>query len=207
MKTVAIIQARLASTRLPAKVLLPLPTGRTVLEEVVYRCHQVEGVDLVVVATPRGDANKILLPHCGMASTWGSTPDENDVLGRYSDAARLYDADRILRVTSDCPLIDPAQCARVLADRGYRYSRLSAGGWSCEAFTAEALYLANQHAESAHDREHVGPWMAENVRPIGLLLCPTNMTPPPSLDTLDDYIRIWKIFDDQIAADPSLRAA
>ena len=204
-RTVCIIQARLASTRLPAKVLLPLPTGRTVLEEVVWRCEQIEGVNQVVVALPYSAKNDILLRYCGGADAHKSCAPEQDLLWRYSDVSRAASADLILRVTSDCPLIDPDECTRILAvcDQGARYARLSAGGWSCEAFTSEALETAAKHADDAYDREHVGPWMARNIEPRVM----ADGDGPPSLDTLDDYIRIWKIFEDQIAADPSLRAA
>ncbi len=93
--------------------------------------------------------------------------DEHDVLGRYLGAARAVDADVILRVTSDCPLIDPRLCAAVIearADTQADYAannmpRLFPHGLDCEAFTRAGLEQAASDATEAYDREHVTPWL------------------------------------------------
>lgn len=208
-RTVCIIQARLGSTRLPAKVLLPLPTGRAVLEEVVHRCNQINGVDEVVVAIPDTSESEILLPYCGGVRVVRGP--EHNVLLRYVEAARATEATRILRVTSDCPLINPVECERVLRDKAEyvsnSYVKPTALGWSCEAFSADALFMAHQDATDPQDREHVGPWMRQNALPVTLMSAPGYEEMPPSLDTLADYIAIVRIFEEQIEANPNLRAA
>jgi len=112
-KTACIIQARLGSTRLPGKVLETLGDA-PVLEHVLRRCQAIEGVDEVVCATVEGadgDAVATLADNLDIAVYRGS---ESDVLARYHGAAHAVGADVVMRVTSDCPLIDPEVCAAVL---------------------------------------------------------------------------------------------
>ena len=165
-RTAIIVQARKGSSRLPGKVLQKLG-DRTVLEHVIGRLRMVGNADLVVVATttqPADDEIVRLAESCGAVVFRG---DEHDVLGRYLGAARAVDADVILRVTSDCPLIDPALCAAVIAarsDSGADYvannmPRLFPHGLDCEAFTRAALERAAFDATEAYDREHVTPWL------------------------------------------------
>src|SRR5689334_21545465 len=112
-KVVCIVQARLGSSRLPAKVLLPLPTGRTVLEEVLHRCKKIEGVDEVVLACPPSDegifAGVVRFPK-GCAHISFPFVDESDVLARYALAASETQADIVIRITADCPLLNPGLC-------------------------------------------------------------------------------------------------
>lgn len=164
--TVAIIQARLSSTRLPRKVLEPLDQ-RTVLEEVLIRCAAVRNVDVVCCATvegSEGDAIEDVASSVGAATFRGS---RDDVLGRYTGAAAVTGADVVLRVTSDCPLIDPNVCADVIALRertaaDYACNNLRPEwphGLDCEAFTVEWLNRASHHAKAPREREHVTPWI------------------------------------------------
>src|SRR6185437_5076101 len=107
-----IVQARVGSTRLPGKVLERLGDA-PVLEHVLRRCQAIAGVDAVVCATVAGkdgDAVASLAENLDVAVYRGS---EHDVLARYHGAAHAVGADVILRVTSDCPLIDPEVCAAV----------------------------------------------------------------------------------------------
>ena len=167
-KTAVIVQARLGSTRLPAKVLLPLPTvpRRTVLEEVTYRCSFIPGVDVVVCAIPDTHENDILLDYMS-GNTLVVRGPEHDVLARYAKAAEAVGADVIMRVTSDCPLIDPEVCGQVLkrrAEGGYAYTCNNMPpsfpiGFDTEAFTIGILRHANETATDPVDREHVTPMM------------------------------------------------
>lgn len=116
MTTAAIIQARMGSTRLPGKVLLPL-AGKSMLEHVVARAAAAPGIDLVVLATTdlaRDDALAAKARELGVACFRGS---ESDVLARYVGAAREVDADLVVRITSDCPLLDPALVGEILSAR------------------------------------------------------------------------------------------
>ena len=164
--TAVIIQARMASTRLPGKVLLDLG-GRTVLSHVIERSLAIDNADVVCIAVPEGDACEPIAleaERCGAMVFRGS---ENDVLDRYYQAAVSLGADVILRITSDCPLIDPTVASQVIAlraDTGADFATNNRPpswphGLDCEAFTFSLLERAWKEAVEAVDREHVSPYM------------------------------------------------
>ncbi len=166
MTTAIIVQARMASTRLPGKVLERL-AGETVLAHVLRRCAAIDGGDVVCCAIPESadcDAVAEEAGRCGARVFRGS---ENDVLDRYHRAAGDCDADVVMRVTSDCPLIDPDVCGCLLwlfRDQGVDYAcNNSPPGWphglDCEVFTAAALARAAIEASTPGEREHVTPWL------------------------------------------------
>jgi spore coat polysaccharide biosynthesis protein SpsF len=172
LSTAVIVQARMGSHRLPGKVMCDL-AGHTVLQHVLERCREIPGADIVVCAVPDESASLPLeatAAECGAAVFRGS---ENDVLVRYLGAARAVDAKIVMRVTSDCPLIDPEICGQVLAlrkSKGVDYAanfmpRSYPHGLDCEAFTVAALVGASESTDDAYDREHVTPWLrrAHNV--------------------------------------------
>ena len=165
MTVAIIVQARFGSSRLPGKVLLPLGAG-TVLAEVLRRCRAVPGVDVVCCAVPHGQLDDAVAEIAADAGAEVSRGSETDVLDRYWQAARQLGADLVMRVTSDCPLIDPALCGQVLALVGpgvdYASNNMPPGfphGLDCEAFPAQALAEAAAKATDAGDREHVTPWL------------------------------------------------
>ncbi|WP_249225615.1 glycosyltransferase family protein [Tardiphaga alba] len=140
---------------------------RTVLEEVLGRCASIPGVDVVVCAVPdkpESETLEALTRACGAEVYRGS---ETDVLQRYLGAARAANADVIMRVTSDCPLIDPEICGAVLRLRATEAADYASNnlertfphGLDCEAFTTPALIDAEAATQLAHDREHVTPWL------------------------------------------------
>jgi spore coat polysaccharide biosynthesis protein SpsF len=164
-----IVQARVGSTRLPGKVLEMLGEA-PVLEHVLRRCQAIPGVDDVICATVEGsdgDAVAELAEDLDVAVYRGS---ERDVLARYHGAAHAVGAEIVLRVTSDCPLIDPDVCAAVLklraeAEADYAANNMPPSwphGLDCEAFTIEALDEAAATATAAEDHEHVTPWIRRN---------------------------------------------
>ena len=166
MTTACIVQARVASTRLPAKVLKEV-AGEPVLGHVLRRCSAIPGVDVVVCATVdtvECEPIEALARSYGVATHRGS---ETDVLGRYLGAARAVGADTIMRVTSDCPLIDPTLCAEVLERRRRESADYAANnfvhgyphGLDCEIFAREALEAAAATTREPYDREHVSPWI------------------------------------------------
>ncbi len=172
-RSVCIVQARMASTRLPGKVLLEL-NGRTVLSHVLERCQAVPGIDAVCCATSEGaDCDPVVAEaeRCGVTVFRGS---EEDVLDRYYGAAKVLNADFVLRVTSDCPLMDPELCGRVLAevveDRAdYAVNNIPVTwphGLDCEAFSFALLERTAAEATTSFEREHVGFFMrrASGVR-------------------------------------------
>jgi len=203
MTTAVIIQARLGSSRLPAKVLLPLPTGRTVLEEVVHRCYEISNVDRVIVATPMRDVDMLAIDAIVVGGP------EHNVLARYYQAACRVSADTIMRITADCPMIDPNVCWGVLSMHksiGAHYTsniwpkRLYPPGYDCEVFSMEALAAAHYTEDKTlEDMEHVTPLIRHYGKSV-------QYTPPfeeidqrpRTLDTLDDYRRIWGMLADEI---------
>lgn len=141
--------------------------GVPALIHVLHRCRSIEGVDEVCCAISdeeNSDPVEALAQEHGFLTVRGS---ENDVLERYQMAATQTDADIVMRVTSDCPLIDPAVCGQLLDVRrgeGADYAnnidpRAWPKGLDCEVFTRHILEKAGVRAENADDREHVTPWM------------------------------------------------
>jgi spore coat polysaccharide biosynthesis protein SpsF (cytidylyltransferase family) len=166
MTTAVIVQARWASSRLPGKVLLDL-AGRTVLHHVLTRCAAIPGADVVVCATPDDQASRPVASEAQAAGATVFRGSETDVLSRYLGAARAVNATTVMRVTSDCPMIDPALCGDVLSLRSAQHSDYACNnmppsfphGLDCEAFTRAALERAALEATDAYDREHVTPWL------------------------------------------------
>ena len=169
-RTVIIVQARMGSTRLPGKILRQL-AGRSVLEHTIDRLRRVRNADEVVIATTDQATDDTIAQMARELGVSVYRGDESDVLMRYLGAARMVDADIIMRVTSDCPLIDPEVCDAVLdlrAQTSADYAannmpRLFPHGLDCEAFTRDALEQAAADATDAYDREHVTPWIRRSV--------------------------------------------
>lgn len=164
MKTVAIIQARLGSKRLPGKVLREL-AGRPMIHWVVDRISKCKTVDAVVVATTRHEHDDRLVGYCNELGWNVVRGSENDVLSRYVLAAEKYEAGRIVRITADCPLIDPEivdQVVNKLAEdnrndyaSNFFPKRFFPRGLDAEAFTMAALEKVDQLSIEAKFREHV----------------------------------------------------
>lgn len=169
MTAAVIVQARMGSHRLPGKVMADL-AGKPVLWHVLTRAMRIKGADMVLLAVPDESASdqlEALARSLEIATFRGS---EHDVLGRYYGAARSVNADHIVRITADCPLFDPHVASVVLEaimptpKRTIDYAsnvlpRTFEKGLDCEAFTRWALELTNKVAHTAHEREHVTPWM------------------------------------------------
>jgi spore coat polysaccharide biosynthesis protein SpsF len=115
MKVIAIIQARMGSTRLPGKVLLDL-VGEPMLARVVYRTRRAQTLDEVVVATTLQPADEAIMRLCAERGWPCFRGSEEDVLDRYYRAAVAHQADTIVRITSDCPLIEPEAVDRVVRE-------------------------------------------------------------------------------------------
>jgi len=170
MTTAVIVQARRASTRLPNKVLAPLGDS-TVIRRVLDRCARVPGADVVVCAIPEAPESEPIAEQARLAGAVVIRGSERDVLARYAKAASAVGADIVLRVTSDCPFIDPVLCGKaleLLAETGADFvcNNMPPSwphGLDCEAFPARLLHWANELAESPRAREHVTPWLRENA--------------------------------------------
>ncbi|MCW5729817.1 MAG: UDP-2,4-diacetamido-2,4,6-trideoxy-beta-L-altropyranose hydrolase [Alphaproteobacteria bacterium] len=172
-----VVQARFASTRLPGKVLLRL-AGASVLEHVLRRCMAIPGVDHVICATTDGADTDPVAAEARRVGAMVFRGSESDVLGRYLGAAEMVGAGLVMRVTSDCPLIDPAICGEVLRLMEERRADLACNnmprswphGLDVECFTIEALRAADRATLPGPDREHVTPWIrrATSLRQVSL---------------------------------------
>jgi len=160
--TVALIQARMGSTRLPGKVLAEL-AGRPVLDWVVAAARAVPGVDRVAVATSDTDRDDPVAAWCADNGVSCHRGPEDDVLERFRGAAKAEEADTVMRLTADAPLLDPEVCGQVLLlleRTGADYaSNVEPPCWpdglDCEAFTFAALETAAREARRPSEREHV----------------------------------------------------
>lgn len=165
-RCVAIIQARMGSSRLPGKVLMPLH-GKPALFHITRTAKAIAGIDEVVVATSDQPGDDAIAEWCvgnGVSVFRGS---ESDVLSRFIGAAYQARADVIMRLTADCPLLDPVVCANVLSGflRG-KYDYASnieppsfPDGLDCEVVGLDALIAADKEAKLKSDREHVTPFL------------------------------------------------
>jgi spore coat polysaccharide biosynthesis protein SpsF len=217
MTTLIIVQARMTSTRLPGKVLLPL-AGEPMLTRLVERLCRVERADGIIIATTTNatdDAIAALCERLGVPSHRGS---EHDVLSRYADAARLHGASVVVRITSDCPLIDPALIDRLIAthaEGGSDYvSNMLPPSWpygmAVEVFSAAALQQANTEATQAAEREHVTPflyWHPERYR-LRNVASPVDLSHHRwTVDTPEDYELVRRLFEALHPAQPNFSQA
>lgn len=175
-RIVAIIQARMGSTRLPGKVLKDLG-GATVLARTINRMKLASSLDGVVVATSIESTDDAIVEEAerlGVPSFRGS---EDDVLDRYYGAARASEAAVVVRVTSDCPLIDPSVADEVVsafASGGVDYAsntltRTYPRGLDVEVMSMDALARAKREAREPYQRTHVTPYFYENPNLFRLL--------------------------------------
>ena len=201
MRTAVIIQARMTSKRLPGKVLLPL-AGKPVIQHVIERASEIGGIHDLIVAVPDTPEQEPLVQCIAALGVQHVAGPEDDVLGRYLIAAEAASADIVVRITADCPLINPLICGQVIELLGQRCDYASnvmprgyPKGLDCEAFTMPLLRRANDEAKTACDREHVTPWMqnAERVKRRNLGgYCPMGNF---CIDTPEDYERLKALFD------------
>lgn len=206
-RTVAVVQARMRSERLPGKVLLPLG-GRPVVEHVLRAARAVAAIDDVVMATttrPEDDDLAAWARHLGVRTCRGS---ENDVLGRFVAALEGDDADAVVRMTADNPLQDPAVMGAVLerfaqGDCDYVSNGLERSwprGLDCEVLSREALERSAREGDRPEDREHVTVHVRthpERFRLAGVRAPPAETWPELrlTLDTPEDQALLERVFD------------
>jgi glutamate-1-semialdehyde 2,1-aminomutase/spore coat polysaccharide biosynthesis protein SpsF len=163
---VAIVQARMSSTRLPGKVLADV-AGHPMLWHVVHRLKRAGLVHQVVVATSTNPADDAIFDFCQRESLHCWRGSENDVLDRYYQVARSYSAEVVVRVTADCPLIDPEVVDKIVSrflEGGQDYVSNTLrytypDGLDTEVFSFAALEQAWGEATKPSEREHVTPYL------------------------------------------------
>lgn len=198
-RVVAIVQARMGSTRLPGKVLMDI-AGTPMLVRHVERLQRASRVTEVVVATTLETADEAISALCGQRGWACYRGSEHDVLGRYAEASRAHAADTIVRTTADCPLIDAAVVDSVVAALvdaqpycdyasncwpGYSYPR----GLDVEVLARTALERADREDTDPQTREHVTAYVLEHpeaFRLRGVALVPPCPALRWTVDTEDD---------------------
>jgi spore coat polysaccharide biosynthesis protein SpsF len=215
-KTICVIQARAGSARFPKKVSADLH-GKSVLHHVSLRCIGIAGVDEVIVALPRSEQRLFPIERpdryvlvLDSEMRVGSPEvelmfvpvDVNDVLGRFAWViGQRPECQTVLRVSSDCPLIDPEVCAQVLErfrsidGCEYCWTDTHSGQWpdglDVEVFSRDLLMRAHAEATDPSDREHVTPWMRRHVYVESLPAHPRYSDwPKLSVDTPEDLERV-----------------
>lgn len=176
MKVVAIIQARMGSSRLPGKVLKDLQ-GESVLARVLQGVGRANLIDELLVATTDQRADDAIVEECRRGAVSVFRGDEEDVLDRYFQAAQQSKADVVVRVTSDCPLIDPEitdKTIRAFLDQRPDYAanclaRTYPRGLDTEVMTVQALERAWRSAHQPYQRTHVTPYIYEHPEEFKIL--------------------------------------
>ena len=171
MKIVCIIQARISSTRLPAKILLP-GYNKPLLFHLIDRINKCKQINKVVVATSKNSLDDLLYDLCLSKKINVFRGSLDDLLDRYFKCAKKFKADHIVRITSDCPLIDPkiidSVIKKYLSVKNLDYmSNIHPpsypDGFDVEIFSFKALRKAHVTAKNNFEREHVTPYIWDNL--------------------------------------------
>lgn len=201
MRNVAIIQARMGSSRLPGKVLKQL-MGKPILTHVVTRVQAAQLIDEVVVATSTLAADDVIEEFCQQNGWHCIRGSETDVLSRYVVATLASQADIVIRVTSDCPLFSPLVLDAMLdqfdpANMDYMSTNFPARsfpvGLDCEVMRADVLLQAAEATADPYDREHVTPYIYGNPTLFSVhgYACDHDLQDIRiTLDTQEDYDRL-----------------
>ena len=206
---VAIIQARMTSSRLPGKVLADIE-GKTTLQRMIERTGQAKTVSSIVVATTTNTTDDPIAEAACELKTKVFRGDEADVLGRLAGAAREFNATVVVRLTADCPMIDPGiiDLAVMTFQKGdWDYvsncnKRTYPDGLDVEVFSLDALKKADHEAEHLFLREHVTPYLrgshphygAGNFSRGDIVFDADFSHVRWTLDTAEDLTRIRKLY-------------
>jgi spore coat polysaccharide biosynthesis protein SpsF len=205
-KVAIIVQARMGSTRLPGKV-LKLIAGRPMFAYQLERLRRVRLAQAIVVATTTGVADDAIVQFCkdqGVECTRGS---ENDVLSRYCEAATKVEATVVVRVTSDCPLIDPELIDTAIATfQGEKHPDYVSNmlqptwpyGMAVEVVSTAVLLEADRESRDAAEREHVTPfvyWRPQRYRLESLTMSPDLSRHRWTVDTPQDLELVTRILE------------
>lgn len=206
MNVVCVIQARIGSTRLPGKVLKKI-CGKTVLEHDIDRLKRVKNINRIVIATTTLEKDNSVAEEANRLGIMHYKGSEEDVLSRYYHAAKANNADVVVRVTSDCPLIDSEVTEKIIQhylnnSEKYDYvsntiDRTYPRGLDTEVFNFETLEKAFNEAVEKLEREHVTPYIWGNPNIFKLGQYKNNIDYSElrwTLDTIEDFELISRIY-------------
>jgi len=205
MSVICIVQARMGSTRLPGKILLKIK-DKPILSYVIERLKLCKELNNIVISTTKSNRDDVVENYCIKNKLDFFRGSENDVLSRYYYSALKFKADIIVRVTSDCPLIDFRITDNIILNHMNSKADYTSNtiirsfprGFDVEVFNFNILKKAFINADKMYQREHVTPYIKEkpeifnlkNIKAKGLLNRPDIRI---TLDTKEDYILINKI--------------
>lgn len=207
MNVVCIIQARMGSTRLPGKVLKKI-CGKTVLEHDIDRLRRITNINRIVIATTILEKDNAVVNEAERLGITYFRGSEEDVLSRYYYTAKENNADAIVRVTSDCPLIDSEISEKIIQfylnnTEKYDYvsntiDRTYPRGLDTEVFSFKTLEKAFNEAETQRDREHVTPYIWDNPNTFRIYQYKNEIDYSHlrwTLDTVEDFKLIESIYN------------
>ncbi len=210
-KVVTVIQARMGSSRLPNKVLMPL-AGKPLLLRMYERVATTEYSGEIVIATTTDKSDDVIEKLCKENNINVFRGNQTDLLDRHYQSAKIFNADAVVKIPSDCPLIDPKIITKVIKfylDNFENYDYVSnlhpatyPDGNDVEIMSVEILEKAWKEAERSFEREHTTPYFWENpdVFKIGNVDWETGLDYSMSyrftIDYLEDYSFIKKIYDE-----------
>lgn len=208
-KIAAIIQARMGSTRLPGKVLKKIK-DKSILQHVIDRVSTVKNLDEIIIATTKNQRDNAIIDEAVRLGVKYYRGDEEDVLGRHYYAAKDNSIDIIVRITSDCPVIDPIIIEQMInkfmtlnkiQTVDYMNNTLEATfprGMDTEIFTFKSLEKAFIEAKNNYEREHVTPYIYLNPDKFNIIVFKNSSDFSKyrlTLDTPQDLQVIENIYD------------
>ncbi len=206
MTVLAVLQARMSSTRLPGKVLMPL-AGAPMIVRQIERVARARRIDRLIVATSTEPGDDVLVETCRREGAAVHRGPLDDVLARFIGALDAFPADQVVRLTADCPLADPDVIDATIAlqlDSGSDYASNSPepGAWAkgldVEVITASALRLAAARAATPEEHEHVtwGVWNRPDLYRLAWLSAPDDQADVRwTVDRPDDYAFAAAVYD------------
>jgi glutamate-1-semialdehyde 2,1-aminomutase len=163
---IAFVQARMGSIRLPNKV-MKIVNGKPLIEYLLLRVAKAKLIDKIVVATSVNSNNDLLVSFVNSLGFETYRGSEHDVLSRFYEAAKFHNATTLLRITADCPLVDPDLIDSLIEEYFNSVSDYATNtlpptypdGLDVEVFSFQSLEIAHQEAVTANEREHVTPYI------------------------------------------------
>jgi len=203
MNTDIIIQARMWSTRLPWKIMLSL-AWKPALWHVIERVKKVPNINNIIIATTTNKEDDIIERWCIKNNIKYYRWSSENVLNRYYTTAKKFNSQNIIRITSDCPLIEPKIIEKLITNfdsNAYDYSTICLNRtfprwFDCEIFTFNALKKANENALTKEEKEHVTPYIIKNLKIFKDNVDKKYYSDARlTLDKLEDYQLISYIYD------------
>ena len=209
----AVLQARVSSSRLPGKVLRPL-LGRPMLTRQIERIRRAKEINSILVATSSDVSDDPVEALCGTEGVSCFRGSMDDVLDRFYQAAKTFKPRHVVRLTGDCPLIDPDLTDRVIRyhlEGGFDYTsnvyqHTFPDGLDTEIFGFKSLERAWREAKLPSDREHVTPFFYREGSPfkIGSVTSPTDLSLHRwTVDEAEDFELVSKIYESLYPAKPA----